>query len=301
MRVRSLGREDRLQTRMAIHSILLAREIPRTEEPGGLHSAKSRTEPKRLNKTTIWLVTASSDTGAVITCVTCRQKLQESRYKHSTFPYTAAVIGVATRYMKPHLSDTLRDWHKWSPLLVCSEHVAWVRCVFRRLRLGMIITRESSEILREKEVAKYSVEKSSTIKSIFKIIREEMVSLLDRVIQESFLINWYLVRHLKEIRVPAMRISGCRALQAGRTGTCKVLRQEHAWSVCCGQCGRSTVSKGRVVGSELRKFTGGCRWGRLCGPRGLYVNVKCKGRWQQMDEWHLIQSSLTLISTSPHI
>ena len=61
--------------------------------------------------------------------------------------------------------------------------------MFRRLRLGMIITRESSEILREKEVAKYSVEKSSTIKSIFKIIREEMVSLLDRVIQESFLIN----------------------------------------------------------------------------------------------------------------
>ena len=61
--------------------------------------------------------------------------------------------------------------------------------MFRRLRLGMIITRESSEILREKEVAKYSVEKSSTIQSIFKIIREEMVSLLDRVIQESFLIN----------------------------------------------------------------------------------------------------------------
>lgn len=38
-------------------------------------------------------------------------------------------------------------------------------------------------------MAKYSVEKSSTIKSIFKIIWEEMVSLLDRVIQESFLID----------------------------------------------------------------------------------------------------------------
>lgn len=38
-------------------------------------------------------------------------------------------------------------------------------------------------------MAKYSVEKSSTIKGIFKIIWEETVSLLDRVIQESFLIH----------------------------------------------------------------------------------------------------------------
>lgn len=48
---------------------------------------------------------------------------------------------------------------------------------------------KSSTIKSILRVARYSVEKSSTIKSIFKIVWEEMVSLLDRAVQESFLIN----------------------------------------------------------------------------------------------------------------
>ena len=36
--VRSLGQEDLLKKRMAIHSSILAWRIPRTEEPGGLHT-----------------------------------------------------------------------------------------------------------------------------------------------------------------------------------------------------------------------------------------------------------------------
>ena len=36
MWVRSLGREDPLDKEMATHSSILAREIPWTEEPGGL-------------------------------------------------------------------------------------------------------------------------------------------------------------------------------------------------------------------------------------------------------------------------
>ena len=35
-RVRSLGWEDPLEKEIAIHSSILARRIPRTEEPGGL-------------------------------------------------------------------------------------------------------------------------------------------------------------------------------------------------------------------------------------------------------------------------
>ena len=35
-RVQSLGQEDPLEKRMATHSSVLAWEIPRTEEPGGL-------------------------------------------------------------------------------------------------------------------------------------------------------------------------------------------------------------------------------------------------------------------------
>ena len=35
-RVQSLGREDPLEEDMAIHSSILARRIPSTEEPGGL-------------------------------------------------------------------------------------------------------------------------------------------------------------------------------------------------------------------------------------------------------------------------
>ena len=47
--VRSLGREDPLEKEMATHSSILAWEIPRTEEPGGLQpvgSQKSQTQLK---------------------------------------------------------------------------------------------------------------------------------------------------------------------------------------------------------------------------------------------------------------
>ena len=40
--VRSLGQEDPLQEEMATHSSILAWEIPRTEEPGGLQSMGSQ-------------------------------------------------------------------------------------------------------------------------------------------------------------------------------------------------------------------------------------------------------------------
>ena len=40
--VQSLGREDPLETEMAIHSSILAWEIPWTEEPGGLQSMGSQ-------------------------------------------------------------------------------------------------------------------------------------------------------------------------------------------------------------------------------------------------------------------
>ena len=36
MGVRSLGQEDPLEKQTATHSTILAREIPQTEEPGGL-------------------------------------------------------------------------------------------------------------------------------------------------------------------------------------------------------------------------------------------------------------------------
>ena len=39
--VRSLGREDPLEKRMAIHSSILAWRIPWTEKPGGLQSMES--------------------------------------------------------------------------------------------------------------------------------------------------------------------------------------------------------------------------------------------------------------------
>ena len=41
---RSLGQEDPLEKEMATDSSILAWVIPRTEEPGKLHSAKSRTQ-----------------------------------------------------------------------------------------------------------------------------------------------------------------------------------------------------------------------------------------------------------------
>ena len=42
MGVLSLGREDPLEEGMAIHSSILAGEIPQTEEPGGLQSVGSK-------------------------------------------------------------------------------------------------------------------------------------------------------------------------------------------------------------------------------------------------------------------
>ena len=36
--LRSLGQEDPLEEEMVTHSSILAREIPRSEEPGGLQS-----------------------------------------------------------------------------------------------------------------------------------------------------------------------------------------------------------------------------------------------------------------------
>ena len=40
--VRSLGRENPLEKEMATHSSILAWEIPRTEEPGGLQTMGSQ-------------------------------------------------------------------------------------------------------------------------------------------------------------------------------------------------------------------------------------------------------------------
>ena len=51
--VRSLGWEDPLEEEMATHSTILAWEIPRKEEPGGLQSTgsqKSQTGLKRLSE-----------------------------------------------------------------------------------------------------------------------------------------------------------------------------------------------------------------------------------------------------------
>ena len=42
--VRSLGQEDPLESEMATHSGILAWEIPRTEETGGLQSIGNRKE-----------------------------------------------------------------------------------------------------------------------------------------------------------------------------------------------------------------------------------------------------------------
>ena len=40
--IQSLGREDPLEREIATHSSILAWEIPRTEEPGGLQSMGSQ-------------------------------------------------------------------------------------------------------------------------------------------------------------------------------------------------------------------------------------------------------------------
>ena len=47
--VRSLGREDPLEEEMVTHSSILASEIPRTEEPGGLQSIRSQRVGHDLN------------------------------------------------------------------------------------------------------------------------------------------------------------------------------------------------------------------------------------------------------------
>ena len=41
IQVQSLGQKDPLQQEMATHSSILAWEIPRTEDPGGLHEVAS--------------------------------------------------------------------------------------------------------------------------------------------------------------------------------------------------------------------------------------------------------------------
>ena len=47
--VQSLGQEDLLEKKMAIHSSILAWEIPRTEEPGRLQSMESPKSQMRLS------------------------------------------------------------------------------------------------------------------------------------------------------------------------------------------------------------------------------------------------------------
>ena len=42
MQVQSQGRDGTLEKEMATHSSILAREIPSTEEPGGLQSIRSQ-------------------------------------------------------------------------------------------------------------------------------------------------------------------------------------------------------------------------------------------------------------------
>ena len=44
MHVRSLSREDPLEESMAIHSSILARKIPQTEEPGRLQTMGSQSQ-----------------------------------------------------------------------------------------------------------------------------------------------------------------------------------------------------------------------------------------------------------------
>ena len=56
--VPSVGQEDPLEKEMATHSSILAWEIPRTKEPGGLQSVgsqKSRTQLSNLNNNKLFL------------------------------------------------------------------------------------------------------------------------------------------------------------------------------------------------------------------------------------------------------
>ena len=50
--VQSLGLQDSLEREMATHFSILVREIPWTEEPGGLQSMGLQKSQGRLNKTT---------------------------------------------------------------------------------------------------------------------------------------------------------------------------------------------------------------------------------------------------------
>ena len=49
MQILSLGGEDPLEEGMATHSNILAWEIPRTEEPGGLQSMDSQKSQTQLS------------------------------------------------------------------------------------------------------------------------------------------------------------------------------------------------------------------------------------------------------------
>ena len=48
MQVRSLGREDPLEKKMAAHSSILAWKVPRTEELGGLQTKLQSVESQRV-------------------------------------------------------------------------------------------------------------------------------------------------------------------------------------------------------------------------------------------------------------
>ena len=56
MRVRSQGWEGPLEKEMATHSGILAWEIPRTENPGGLQSMGSQNSQTRLSISTATMV-----------------------------------------------------------------------------------------------------------------------------------------------------------------------------------------------------------------------------------------------------
>ena len=61
IRVPSLGQEDLLEKEMAIHSSILAWEIPGTEEPGGLQSMWSqRAGHDRPNKPSLAVISSDS-------------------------------------------------------------------------------------------------------------------------------------------------------------------------------------------------------------------------------------------------
>ena len=68
-RVRSLGQEDPLEKEMATHTRILAWEIPRTEEPGGLQSMGLQKSQKQLSNLTITWEKKPLDKEAKVLCV----------------------------------------------------------------------------------------------------------------------------------------------------------------------------------------------------------------------------------------